>query len=303
MKVLSIIVTYNPGGWLDPCLNSLLDSSLKTDIIIIDNGSTDNTINKIKNNFNCVRLIQNKKNKGFGAANNQGLQIAINENYDFAFLLNQDAWVKPDTLEVLVDKSLNNQGFGIVSPIHLNGEGTKLDKKFSLYIGPKNCDFFSDLIVKEVVQDIYNLNFINAAAWLISKKCLETVGGFNPSFFHYGEDDNYCQRVVYHGFKIGLVPKSYIYHDREERSTNVYFDKFKESYKRILILKLSNPNLKNSKSIKSLLLRDIIKKTMFFQFKAAFSLISIANELKFKSINKNKEYSMSKNGSFLKLEK
>ena len=59
--------------------------------------------------------------------------------------------------------------------------------------------------------------FINAAAWLIHKKVFETVGGFDPIFHHYGEDNNYCQRVNFHNYKIGVVPEAHIFHDSNKR--------------------------------------------------------------------------------------
>ena len=78
---------------------------------------------------------------------------------------------------------------------------------------------------------VYDLPFVNAAGWLISKECLMTVGGFDPMFFHYGEDDNYCQRVLFHEFKIGVLPNALMVHDREDREkpkiepyTDAYFN-------------------------------------------------------------------------------
>ncbi|MEN8226430.1 MAG: glycosyltransferase family 2 protein, partial [Bacteroidota bacterium] len=105
--------------------------------------------------------------------------------------------------------------YGILSPLHLNGNGDKLDGGFANYAGPEYTDgLLSDLSLSKV-SDVYESRFVNAAAWLVSKKCLETVGGFDPIFFHYGEDYNYCQRVHYHDLKVGIVPAVKIYHDRE----------------------------------------------------------------------------------------
>lgn len=112
MTIKAIIVTYNPAQWLDKCLGSLKKSSVKLDVIVIDNGSTDGSIEIIKNDYPNVRLIINSENKGFGAANNQGLSIALNERADYAFLLNQDAWIEPNTIEKLIEVSQNNKGFG-----------------------------------------------------------------------------------------------------------------------------------------------------------------------------------------------
>ena len=71
-------------------------------------------------------------------------------------------------------------------------------------------------------DDVYEIKFVNAAAWLISRNCIETVGGFNPLFFLYGEDNDYLTRVKYHKFKVGVYPDANIYHDREDRMHNFY---------------------------------------------------------------------------------
>src|SRR5690554_5027808 len=164
MTIKAIIVTYNPAQWLDKCLGSLYKSRVKLDIIVIDNGSTDGSIEVIKSDHPEVKLIINSENKGFGQANNQGLSIALNENSDYAFLLNQDAWIEPNTIEKLIEVSEKNKSFGVLSPIHLNGKGTELDKNFSLYAGPDYCSLFSDIAITKELQSIYEVPFVNAAA-------------------------------------------------------------------------------------------------------------------------------------------
>src|SRR5690606_10797046 len=72
------------------------------------------------------------------------------------------------------------------------------------------------------------------------RNTLRVVGGFNPTFFHYGEDDNYCQRVKYFDLKIGVVPSAIIYHDREDRVVGGYHTELAMS-KRAYLRKLSNP--------------------------------------------------------------
>jgi GT2 family glycosyltransferase len=216
--IYTIIVTYNAVRWIDRVVIGLLESTYKTSIIIVDNGSTDGTQELILEKYNkYVHLIDTKLNLGFGRANNFGIKYAIDRHADYVFLLNQDAWVNKDTLANLVEIANKNTGFGIISPIHLNGKGDKLDVNFSHYAAPFSCpDFYSDLCFYRF-RDLYPCNFVNAAAWLISKECIRKVGGFNPNFFMYGEDDEYVERVKFHNFKIGIVPLAYIYHDREER--------------------------------------------------------------------------------------
>ena len=208
-----IIVTYNGLKWIDKCLESCKDYP----VVVVDNNSSDNTVEFIKEKFPTVHLIEQQKNLGFGQANNIGISYALNHGADYVFLLNQDAYLVGSCLEKSIEIHQKNKQFGVLSPVHLNGDGTHLDHNFSNYVG-KNRDFYSDHVLNKSLKNIYEVPFVNAAGWLISRKCLETVGGFDPIFFHYGEDDNYCHRVRYHEFKIGVIPKSCIKHDRVQKS-------------------------------------------------------------------------------------
>ncbi|GAA4976058.1 glycosyltransferase family 2 protein [Algibacter aquimarinus] len=215
-KTAVIIVTYNGMQWIEKCISSVLNSSVACDIIVVDNNSTDSTISFIKENFKKVVLLKQVKNLGFGAANNIGMSYAIKSKVDYVFLLNQDAYVFNDTIQKSVEIHCSNSEFGVISPIHLNGDGSKLDKNFSSYI-KVNDTLFYDALKGSFSKTIYEVPFVNAAAWLIPRKTLETVGGFDPIFHHYAEDDNYCQRVIFHEFKIGIVPNTCVKHDREFR--------------------------------------------------------------------------------------
>ncbi len=214
MKIFSIIVTYNGMRWYDRCLGSLRNSEQPVETIVIDNASSDDSVNYIKANFPEVQLIESKENLGFAKANNIGIKKALREGADYVFLLNQDAWMEPNSLTELVKTFQENEHVGIASPIHLNGSYSGLDYKFPIYMGPT---FTSDLYMQSV-KHYYEIPFINAAAWLMDRSCLETIGGFDTSLFrHYGEDDNYCQRMQYHGLKIVVNTHCTICHDREDR--------------------------------------------------------------------------------------
>ena len=76
-------------------------------------------------------------------------------------------------------------------------------------------DALIGMVSRSLVDDIYETNFVNAAAWLLPRKTLERVGGFDPIFKHYEEDDNYSNRVRYHGLKIGVCPSAKIIHDHQ----------------------------------------------------------------------------------------
>lgn len=269
VNVKIIIVTYNGMQWLARCLSSCIGY----DVIVVDNASTDETITFIKENFPNIKLIRQNSNLGFGQANNIGLSIALKECVDYVFLLNQDAYLQPGTINDLIEADKKNNIFGILSPIHLNGDGGKLDLNFSNYIRP-NESLFCDALKSDFSKPIYEVPFINAAAWLLPRITLETVGGFDPIFHHYGEDDNYCQRLLYHGLKIGIVPNCYIYHDREfrpinEKLNNKYNLNIKERY---LKCKWANINIEINEEVggqKRYLLKLIVKLFIKLKFKKA----------------------------------
>lgn len=212
MRILVIIVAYNFGRWIDHCLGSLRKSILCPDVVVVDNASTDDTVSIIEKDYHEVRLIKSKENLGFGKANNLGIKIACEEGYDAVYLMNQDAWIRPDTLGTLCEISKRHPEFGILSPVHLDGTETVLDKGFSAYLGKKSI---ADIdAVANCCGDVVELPFVNAAHWFIPVAALRRVGGFSPLFHMYGEDVDMTNRFHHYGYKVGYVPSAAAIHDR-----------------------------------------------------------------------------------------
>ena len=217
-KLLVVIVTYNAMTWIDRCVKSLFASSLENDIYIVDNGSNDGTKDYIKTNYPFVKLFESDENLGFGKANNIGLTYAINESYDFVYLINQDAWVMPDTLEKLVKTSIEHPNYGILSPMQLQANLWHFDNNFGANLSNwNNTEKFCERLYFQYRKGIYDVERVMAAHWLLTMKCITSVGGFSPSFPHYGEDDNYAERTLHKGLKIGVVLDAVAVHDREQR--------------------------------------------------------------------------------------
>lgn len=243
MNLFSIIVIYNGmrNNWIEKCFNSLLTSTYSTKIIAVDNASNDGSVDFIKKNYPHIELIESSENLGFGGANNLGISSALKQGAQY-FLLNQDAWVEPSTLNQLINFSKEHPAYGIISPLHLDGNGEGLDRSFARSVSPYFCeDFLSDLALSKPLKDIYPIDFICAAAWLVTKKCIEKVGGFSPTFFHYGEDDNFCHRMKYKKIGLGFLPSAKIFHDRKDRAKNKFAQRV-ETEKRQMLLSASNPN-------------------------------------------------------------
>ena len=265
-----VIVSYNGMKWLKKTIESI---PKEYNIVIVDNNSTDDTVKFIKSKYPYIKLLVQKVNLGFGGGNNIGFSYAIKQKAKYVFLLNQDAYLQIDTISKLLEIYKKNKEYGILSPIHLNGNKTKLDKNFLRYIGhDRNPSLYLDAFNK-TLKPVYDFSFINAAAWLIPIEVIENVGGFDTVFFHYGEDDNFCHRVLYHGYKIGVVPNSFVCHDRiqnpkinQEKCINEKI-KIKEREYKIQYCNILNDDYPTKYKIKiSYLQRQILKSIICLKF-------------------------------------
>ena len=221
-KVFVVIVTYKGGQWYDRCFQSLQASAVPVQAVVVDNASNDGSVEHIRTHFPDVHVIESQVNLGFGKANNRGIRYALDQGCDYVFLLNQDAWIEPDTFEKLIRIHRTHPEFGILSPIHLNAEKNAVEEGLLKYLDDwrtTDGSLFDDLFFHRR-KEVYESKYINAAAWLLPRKTLETIGGFDPIFYHYGEDDNYMQRVLFHQMKIGICPEARVVHDTERRLSN-----------------------------------------------------------------------------------
>ena len=192
--------------WLEKCIGSVRSSTVPADIIAIDNGSTDGSVEWMHKHG--VEVVSNSTNLGFGAANNIGMKRALEEGYSYVYLLNQDAWLEPDTLEQLL-KGFESSRFGILSPIQNDASGRKMDRQFA-----KRCKKY---IRGHKGEPVVEVPFVMAAHWMISRGCMMQTGGFSPAFPMYGEDDNYIDRARWFGWRCGVVPTAKAVHDRGDR--------------------------------------------------------------------------------------
>lgn len=276
-----IIVTYNAMKWAERCFGSLRRSSVPVKTIVVDNGSTDGTQDFIKNNFPEVEFIQSEENLGFGKANNIGIEKAYKQGAEFFYLMNQDVWIFEDSFEkllVVYENHPHKEEIGILSPMHLDGSEENLEIFIDKYIAQnfKNR-LISDLYFNKA-KKFYEVGFINAAHWLITKDTIEKVGGFNPFFFHYGEDNEYVNRVHYHKKKILLCTECRAVHDGTQDLNKVDYTKYQD-YK--VETKILDPNLNGSWQTEiSELRKSILKNIVLRDFSRAKILMKKLNGLK-----------------------
>ena len=286
-RIYIIIVTYNAMKWAEKCFSSLRKSSISVKTIVVDNGSTDGTQEYVKTNFPEVHFIQSPENLGFGKANNIGIEIAYKAGADFFYLMNQDAWIFENTFSELIklyENYENKEEIGIISPMHLDGSEKLLDFHFERYLArsvEKNR-IISELFLNSE-RNFVEVDFVNAAHWFLPKATIEKVGGFNPYFFHYGEDNEYVNRLRFHGKKILLCPESKVVHDGKQALNKVNYQQFKDLS---LETKILDPTYKNGlqKELKSLQLSRV-KNLLTGNFKFAKELKSKYDKIKSESSN------------------
>lgn len=293
-KTLVIIVSYNGLNHIKECLNNSFISSESFDFMIIDNGSTDETIKHVKENYPSIKVIENGKNIGFGAANNIGLKYALEKDYEYVYLLNQDAWIKPESLFKLLNIAEKNKSFGIISPLHVYADEKRIDLNFSSNISKEIKDVY--IINKGEKKDIYSLTnkTLQAAHWLVPVSAIRKVGGFSPTFFMYGEDTNLCQRMEYYGYRLGIVPEVLAVHNRENRVEP-------PSYKFILSTNcwresISNPLISKSRA-KRRLLEKMSQTLIYFPRYFLPAFMEFLKDLR--KIKGNRRISMTKDCAFL----
>lgn len=246
LNIFVIIVTYKGMQWYNRCFTSLRQSTIPVQTIVVDNASNDGTVEYLKEQFPEIILIESQENLGFGKANNLAMRYALDHDCDYVFLLNQDTWLSElDAIEKLVIIAKQHPEYGILSPMHVKADGKTLGMMLEYKTNRITSVILTDLYKNEL-QDVYSTNYVNAAAWLLSRKTLETIGGFSPIFLHYEEDDDYLNRVRFHGMKIGVCPTIRLVHDHQE--TPNPFDEKKNKYRheQILLVDLMNINRKNA---------------------------------------------------------
>ena len=191
-----IIVSFRSENVIHNCIQSI-NNDIK--VLIIDNSNSREFKENIENKYKNVSCILSEKNSGMGAGNNLGIK---NIKTDFAFILNPDVILEPNTIDSLIEESQKLESFGIISPIEVN----KDYPNYKLIDNSrKNIDLKEPLKVKSV--DGYSM--------LINLKRLNQIDNFyyfDENFFMYLENDDLCKRLNDKNENIYIVPKSKIKH-------------------------------------------------------------------------------------------
>jgi len=207
-----VVVLLNWNEWRDTstCLSSLqhLDYS-NCKVVVADNGSTDDSVARIRQAFPWAQLIENNKNLGFAGGCNAGIRYAQAQGADFIWLLNTDATVDPGALRALVDKAQTDPRIGAVgSVIYFMDEPKKLQCWGGGYVNfwlGKSGHYLSE------VQDD-KVEFITGCSLLLSRAAIDEIGALDEGFFMYWEDSDLCFRLRRAGWRLAVASQSKIWH-------------------------------------------------------------------------------------------
>lgn len=226
MKLSIVVVSWNTCDFTKQALTSIFSQTHGFDyeVIVIDNNSKDASVQMVKDEFPQVVLIENTENLGFGKANNQGMKIARGE---YIFLLNSDTIVLDHAINVLVTYLDEHREIACAGPKMLNSDMTFQHACRRNLPNPKNAFFYFFGFIKlfkrnRSVNSYKRLNdnpditeeveAISGAGMMFRRVVFETIGGFDETFFFYGEDLDFCKRVFDNGWKTVYVSEAKIIH-------------------------------------------------------------------------------------------
>lgn len=228
--ISTIIVNYNAGKLVRSCVDSLLNCPLEIEIIVVDNASTDNSLNALVG-LPCVQIIKNSANVGFAAACNKGTASA---SAPFLLFLNPDCSFKPEALVQLLNAFGNNARagdalVGMVGGLLVNPDGTEqaggrraVPTPWRSFVRAFGLARFSDRwprlffdfnLHKQPLPDhAIEVEAISGACMMVKREAMLDVGEWDESYFLHCEDLDWCMRFRQKGWKILFVPSAQITH-------------------------------------------------------------------------------------------
>lgn len=260
-EISIIIVNYNGYFWLEKCLESFQNlrewnrDSKKTavEVIVVDNGSTDDSAQKTEKNFSWVNLIRTNKNLGFAGGNNVGIQKA---SAPLIMLLNSDTEFFPQTSLQELLENFAQKDIAVVTPKIVLADGSLDHASHRGFPTPWNALAYFSGVAKyfpssrlfagyemgwEDLSTRHEIDACSGAAMIVRKSAIDEVGLLDESFFMYGEDIDWCFRFKQKGWKVIYDPVMTVLHHKHKsglgkkgawetklRTTEAFYDSMKQ---------------------------------------------------------------------------
>lgn len=235
-----VLISYNTAELTYDCIKSIYDTTdyIDFEIILVDNNSTDNTIDLIKKSFPKVNIIQNKSNFGYAKAVNIGVS---HSNSDLFIVSNTDVLFLKNTLSELLNHLNENVGLFAPQQIYPNGKWQRSHGDYpGIIFGLKDLFFITSInrIIKPYLykfgitkNKIKNVPYCDGAVLLISRKAYDEVNGFDEDYFFFTEEIDFCYKINERNWKVQLNTFSEVIHYRGfSRKKNVNLNSIKLLY-------------------------------------------------------------------------
>lgn len=223
--ISTIIVNYNAGEFLRSCVDSLLNCPLETEVIVVDNASTDYSLDALAGLPN-VQIIKNATNVGFATACNVGIRVA---SAPFLLFLNPDCFFKPDTLIRLLEAMRFDERVGMGGGLLVNPDGTEqaggrraVPTPWRSFVRAFGLARFADrwprlffdfhLHKQPLPNHNIEVEAISGACMMVRREAIQDVGEWDERYFLHCEDLDWCMRFRQKGWKILFVPSARVTH-------------------------------------------------------------------------------------------
>ncbi len=219
MDLSVIILNYNTKDLLKTCLQSVFNSitSYDMEVIVADNGSTDGSVEMLRQQFPKVKILENGRNLGFAGGNNPAIKIAQGRHI---LLLNSDTEVRPDTFDLCLKYLDQHADVGILGCKVLLPNGKLHQASRRRFPNPANAFLrlfglreYSDYNYQNIsIDQEMEVDSVVGAFLMIRKTVVDKIGLLDESFFMYGEDLDWCWRAKEAGYKVVYYPRAEIMH-------------------------------------------------------------------------------------------
>jgi len=211
-KTCIIILNWNGKSDTLKCLESLKNPSYE--VIIVDNGSTDDSVEAIQKAYPEITLIENGFNLGYAGGNNVGIEYALKRGFDFLYILNNDTIVDSHCIDALLDQFAHEPDLGILGSTIIRMDEPELIDHLGGRWNPNRCafDYIGYREPRDALKTQGSLDYVCGAAVMIKREVFEKVGLFDPRFFLFWEEADLCFRASRAGFAIRSCPDSLIWH-------------------------------------------------------------------------------------------
>jgi hypothetical protein len=244
-----IILNWNLPEDTINCVRSV-DASVgfapnEVQIVIVDNGSTDDSVARFRAEFgDNIHIISTGRNLGFAGGMNAGIEWSISQGAVLMMLLNNDTIVHPQMLSLLVQASTRYPKAGVLGPVIYYWDKPDhiwrfADKEYGWL--PIPIKMSAKQLTKAKGQP-FKVDYVTGCGMLIRSSVIETVGGFNDQFFMYFEDADFCQRVRDSGYEIYCVPTATMWHKvSQSAKQDRPAERYARNWGRVTFYKLHHP--------------------------------------------------------------